>query len=530
MKDILNGIFEKIKNDVNNPRSAKILDTIKNNLKFGSEIKEREVKEEKKVISEFYGKDSELNIDGFSIKNAFMYYCNNSSMGIAISPVKNNKQAFRNYYYDTGISKNFNEFDNDERQHFLEWLSFFKYNDKNQVNVSSFLCLNFRNMQQRAIVDGKDLKDILFESIKFLLYYADNSFYYFKDNMIYLIIYLIFTINEFSKEEKEKLYSFITENRNRFSLINDYFDSLFLKITEISVEEFIKRKFEIDKGNDVFLERIFEYVRDVDYCKVNSKFYKFKSIYFRKTFKKVPIMLIVLKILIKQNSVNLEENFSIGFSRVVRTYSNYYLNYDDEKEYSFNLIECKVGLILRKLIFQASQIIEKYEEDKQEFLRNKKTSSSLTDNEKFSLLPLPVQNYFNAYILGKKTKKENKQNVNDIKIEFGIDFNKLSSIKNDTEDIHNVLTDIFSEEDDNEEEQYIIKEDKNNDELDEKYLDFIAFVKQKEEWSESELKAYCKEHKMMLNNAIDVVNEYYDEKYGDYLIEEEDENFFINNF
>ena len=42
---------------------------------------------------------------------------------------------------------------------------------------------------------------------------------------------------------------------------------------------------------------------------------------------------------------------------------------------------------------------------------------------------------------------------------------------------------------------------------------------EKEEWETIELKNICKNLKLMLNNAIDKINEWTDNEFGDFLIE-----------
>jgi hypothetical protein len=71
--------------------------------------------------------------------------------------------------------------------------------------------------------------------------------------------------------------------------------------------------------------------------------------------------------------------------------------------------------------------------------------------------------------------------------------------------------------------------EENSDDLDKKYLDFIEFVRKKEIWSKKELTDYCKSNKLMLNSVISTVNDYWDEKYGEYLVEEEGGGFVVND-
>jgi hypothetical protein len=128
-------------------------------------------------------------------------------------------------------------------------------------------------------------------------------------------------------------------------------------------------------------------------------------------------------------------------------------------------------------------------------------------------------------IIKRKKNKNTVSALDDIRIEFSIDKEKLSRIKEDTIGIKNVLTEIFIDEEEG--EKVATKE--NSEDLDKKYVDFIEFVKEKKIWTKKELSDYCKNNKLMLNSAISTINEYWDEKYGEYLLEEEEGGFVVND-
>lgn len=512
----MNDVLEKILKGLNGLPSKKE-DMIKNLCKTASQInKKTEEIAEKKAI--FYGKNSQLVVENHIIKDAFMYYDESNCLNIAINPKTTDSRQF--YYYDS-ISKSFNDFTDVEKKAFLEWLEFFKYNEDNRTTPQLFLCIYFRNLQQRALVDEKNLNEILFESIKFLNFYATNSYYYFKDNMVDLIIYLIFKIENFTQEEINILLDFIDNYRDKYKKIDCLSDSLIIKIKNINPSEYLEKKFENLNDKNTFIETIYNYIKNTDFYKSKSKFYNFRPIFFNKTFQKRQLMLTAFKILMINNKIDLKKDFRISYSKITSRYSNYYLNYEYEKNFSYYLIEYEVALSIKKILYKSYEIINKYEENKKEFLKNKK-SNSLTDKEKLELLPEAIKNYINKY----STKKTKTNNEN---IELNINFTKLNLIQNDTIDIHNTLTNIFFEED----EEIKIKTqnaiDENYETLNKKYIDFIEFLKQKNVWKEDELKNYCKNNKLMLNDAISTINDYYDNNYSDYLIEEENNLFYINN-
>ena len=515
MTDILKRILEGLGNTPNKKENI-----IRNSCIVASQITKKPAKTANNEAV-FYGKNSQLIVENHTIKDAFMYFneYNNphNNLNIAINTKPANSESF--YYYDS-ISRTFNDFNKIEKEAFLEWLEFHKYNN-NEITPHLFLCLYFRNLQHRAIVDGKDLNDILFESIKFLNFYAKNSYYYFKDNMLDLITYLIFKIENFTEEERTNLLDFIENYRTEYKQIDNLYDSFVIKIKSLKPDEYLKEKYKNFNDKNVLIKAIYDYIKNVDFYKSKSKFYNFRPIFFNKTFKKQPLMLIAFKILLISNKIDLEKDFRISYTKTTSRYSNYYLDYEYEKNFDYYAIEYEVALPIKKALYKAYEMIDNYEEDKKKFLKNK-ASSSLTDKEKFTLLPEIIQKYLNK-------SNEKKTKNNETKIDFNIDFTKLNSIQNDTFAIHNTLTDIFKEENEviEPQQQNVVN---NNEKLDKKYVDFINFLKQKNVWEEDELKNYCRQNKLMLNNAISIINDYYDDNYDNYLIEEDNNLFYIHNF
>jgi hypothetical protein len=128
---------------------------------------------------------------------------------------------------------------------------------------------------------------------------------------------------------------------------------------------------------------------------------------------------------------------------------------------------------------------------------------------------------------GEQPTKQKKDGAaaSSIKIEFSISREKLSRIREDTIGVKSVLTEIFIGEEG--EKEVVVEE--NPGDLDKKYLDFTEFVRKKEIWNKRELANYCKSNKLMLNSVVSVVNDYWDEKYGEHLIEEDKEGFVVND-
>ena len=73
------------------------------------------------------------------------------------------------------------------------------------------------------------------------------------------------------------------------------------------------------------------------------------------------------------------------------------------------------------------------------------------------------------------------------------------------------------------------EEDEIEENLDEKHSLFLKHIIQQNKWNKKVLRDKAKEYGLMVNAAISTINEWTEEKYGDYLIFENDSNFEINH-
>lgn len=137
---------------------------------------------------------------------------------------------------------------------------------------------------------------------------------------------------------------------------------------------------------------------------------------------------------------------------------------------------------------------------------NQKTTPSI--NEKIS-------------IPSKVTKQKSlTQPIQETPVELKLDFDRIRQIERDTSIIQEELGDIFK--DDDIENEHLPSDDKAFQNKDRNILLIGKFI-QKEKWTVSEAKELCAEFDCMLSSAIDRINEWTDEKLGDYLLEQEDE-------
>ena len=112
-------------------------------------------------------------------------------------------------------------------------------------------------------------------------------------------------------------------------------------------------------------------------------------------------------------------------------------------------------------------------------------------------------------------------------ISLNLDENKLNTIKNDTREIHHLLSEIFIDE----KENLITDKDTNIDSQQENtnnINDFIKIIIEKNTWTKQELLNIIKDKTIMISSVIDEINEWSNEQYGDFLLEEENSIYILN--
>jgi len=123
--------------------------------------------------------------------------------------------------------------------------------------------------------------------------------------------------------------------------------------------------------------------------------------------------------------------------------------------------------------------------------------------------------------------------VSDQPHEFKIDPAKLAFVLDDTAKVQKSLNEIFAEESNDvlmvetDELQETVTDDKDTQDANIPAILSLQLI-QKDTWSSEELKTLFKPYHLMLNNAVEIVNEWTDNMYGDYLLEEESGIFRIN--
>ena len=109
---------------------------------------------------------------------------------------------------------------------------------------------------------------------------------------------------------------------------------------------------------------------------------------------------------------------------------------------------------------------------------------------------------------------------------------KLEKIKINTSEIHSVLQEIFAEE-----QAEILKaepiETANSEDMDKTKIEnglqnIVNIIIEKENWTRNELLNVIQNKGMMLSSTIDEINEWSNEEFGDFLVEEDDDVYLVN--
>lgn len=118
-------------------------------------------------------------------------------------------------------------------------------------------------------------------------------------------------------------------------------------------------------------------------------------------------------------------------------------------------------------------------------------------------------------------------------IKLQLNTEKLAKVKINTAEIHTVLQEIFGEEQadamQSEPKEEDIPEENEQNQLDSDLQATITMLLEKENWTRNELMNIIQNKGLMLNSLLDQINEWAENEYGDFLIEEEDTMYTINS-
>ncbi|GMO60768.1 MAG: hypothetical protein Ta2D_06450 [Rickettsiales bacterium] len=413
----------------------------------------------KKVPPKFY-KES-IEIAGLTIKEPLVYIENSpySTLSIAINLAQTITKTDDDHIDKIYIA-DYSYINRFQKYNYIKWLSEGKNDPKMPL---SFVELYFKNLEHRVIKDKEDIKLILFELIRLYILYDNKAF---RKYVFDLIGYILLGCNE-------------TYNKDEFSKIFDFFRNH----CHINISNEVCLKYNLDSQIQLNSKNIFDIL-------IGNSNDMVLNLY-RLKFDKEPLLERLFLLLFKKSGLKAEECFDL--TEITQIYEGEYKSV----KYSFQAHILNFDKIEDIFDTTIEQMID----------FDKKRGMNDSTKKKLEKMPLLLQQYF--------TNK--KSNVEVSNVVFSISKDKLNKIKQDTNDVKDILTKVFVEE----EEIVVVPQKQDNNDLDIKYLNFIDFIKTKEIWDKKELTEYCKTNKLMLNDTISTINEYYDEKCGEYLIEDD---------
>lgn len=144
-----------------------------------------------------------------------------------------------------------------------------------------------------------------------------------------------------------------------------------------------------------------------------------------------------------------------------------------------------------------------------------------------------TRNAAKSIIIEKETPKKGKADKASAPdytapVELKIDSERLQEIKINTSEIHNVLEEIFTEEQKEHEEQAEAAPKESTAEPENQLQDIINALIEKDSWKREELLKIIQNTGKMLASIIDDVNACTEENYGDFLIEEDNGIYLVN--
>jgi tellurite resistance protein len=169
---------------------------------------------------QYYSKIDSIELFGYNISNSIFYTSNSSTA----CPFAININSIPNFSMDNveclGYWPNYNNLSKIQKGRYIKWL----YEGKPLIEDLGYVYIYYYGLEYRALVEKKDLKDILFEVINLVTTFEDLRYGY------DFITFLILSINEFSQDEKFEILKFLKNNKQKY-FYNPKYNSMLKKLT-----------------------------------------------------------------------------------------------------------------------------------------------------------------------------------------------------------------------------------------------------------------------------------------------------------
>lgn len=163
---------------------------------------------------------------------------------------------------------------------------------------------------------------------------------------------------------------------------------------------------------------------------------------------------------------------------------------------------------------------------------------SITEEQLKTIIAEFIDTASQAVVLEKISSKTQKNSQDSAAkpeetIKLQLNAEKLAKVQINTAEIHTVLQEIFGEEQAEtlkaEPKEDTVSEENKQNQPENELQNIIALLLEKESWTRNELMNIIQNKGLMLNSLLDQINEWAENTYGDFLIEEDDDMYAINS-
>lgn len=163
---------------------------------------------------------------------------------------------------------------------------------------------------------------------------------------------------------------------------------------------------------------------------------------------------------------------------------------------------------------------------------------TITENQLKTIVAQFIDTANQAVILEQISSKTSKKSQDaaakpEETIKLQLNAEKLVKVQINTAEIHTVLQEIFGEEQaetiKSETQENTVSEKDEQNQPENNLQGIIALLLGKESWTRNELMNIIQNKGLMLNSLLDQINEWAENTYGDFLIEEDEDMYIVNN-
>ena len=162
-----------------------------------------------------YSKGDSVILFGYNITNSIFYTCNHKSNAPFAIDTKSNPNFNSFPAKRLGYWPNYNQISREQQGYFIKWLA----NGKPYIEELGYAYIYYYGLEYRALIEKKDLKEVLFEVIELVNKFSELRYGY------DLIVYLTLSIKDFSPHEASYILTFFKSHEQVY-MFNKAYNSI----------------------------------------------------------------------------------------------------------------------------------------------------------------------------------------------------------------------------------------------------------------------------------------------------------------